>query len=328
MSLFEKVKNKIHNKRIDFGFLPFEKKFGKRIIMYHGIDLLENKQFNGRFIGVKNFEEQIVYFKKNFNIVTLKDYAQGNFKPDMFNIAITFDDGYQNNLKFAVPILEKQKVPASIFITGLNNTESKIIWSDFSDIAAFFLTDNIVLDGITFHKNTNGRLYAADTNLSLYDYIKNDPSGGYERKEKLQEAFLKKIKDFRLESKLDTYWKLMSDEEIKQLASSNYISVGSHGYYHNNLGIINETAAIDEMHLSKKYLENIIQKEVDSIAYPDGSYSPAIVNAAEKLGYSIQLAVNYLDAKHTSNMRLFDRFGVYPFYNANRLGYMLRKLKE
>ena len=50
-------------------------------------------------------------------------------------ITITFDDGYKDNLLNALPILEKLKIPASIYITTrFLNKEVDIWWYEINDV--------------------------------------------------------------------------------------------------------------------------------------------------------------------------------------------------
>jgi len=86
----------------------------KIILCYHGIDLVGNTKLNSKFISKKYFEKQLVYFKENFNIVSLKKFFEiKNKEVKEFTIAITFDDGYKNNFKYVLPLIEKHKIPYS-----------------------------------------------------------------------------------------------------------------------------------------------------------------------------------------------------------------------
>ena len=40
------------------------------VLMYHGIDTAQQTHLNQRFISAKNFEKQIISFKKYFNILS------------------------------------------------------------------------------------------------------------------------------------------------------------------------------------------------------------------------------------------------------------------
>jgi peptidoglycan/xylan/chitin deacetylase (PgdA/CDA1 family) len=120
----------------------------------------------------------------------------------------------------------------------------------------------------------------------------------------------------------------LTDSEIQSLSKSKYATIGSHAFYHNNLMAIDHKEAMKEIKLSKDYLETLIQKEIKSIAFPDGSYTRNIINDTEKLGINQQLAVNFLYKEDALDHRIMDRFGIYPFYTANRLGHLLADKKE
>ena len=80
--------------------------------MYHSVG--DNKSF---FTTTQdNFEWQMKYlFLNKYHVDTLE-----NVLKNKIGIALTFDDGYLDNLENVLPIIEKYKFPISIFIpTGL-----------------------------------------------------------------------------------------------------------------------------------------------------------------------------------------------------------------
>ena len=54
--------------------------------------------------------------KEKYQLCTINELIEGS-KNNKFMVAITFDDGYKDNLIHALPILEEHKIPASIYIT-------------------------------------------------------------------------------------------------------------------------------------------------------------------------------------------------------------------
>lgn len=293
--------------------LLFKNKKGAKILCYHGIDLIENKQLNMRFYSVESLEKHFYYFKKYFNPISVSDFFNNNFDASRFNIAITFDDGYRNNFKYLLPLAEKYKIPVSIYITGINNTEYDFLWSDFADIVSFYSKkEQIQVSERTFLKK-QGK-YIDDNGVSIKNFIKQ--KGDLKTKKEFIECF-PEFKDLCSTHNLEDYWKLMSDDEIIEASKSKYISIGSHAYYHNNLDNIPLEEATNEMSLSKIYLESLIQKPVKEIAYPDGAYSRNVISKAEQLGYKYQLAVNYKHKEDESDNRIMDRFGMYPVYSNN-----------
>ena len=69
---------------------------------------------NAIAVSPTNFRAQIDYLKKNFPIVRFEENWDTVQKPA---IAITFDDGYADNLTEALPILREAEVPATFFIS-------------------------------------------------------------------------------------------------------------------------------------------------------------------------------------------------------------------
>lgn len=284
-------------------------RFSNIILMYHGVDSTGNTQFNSRHAGVKCFENHIAFLKKHFHVITLADYFNQNFKSGKINVAITFDDGYLNNFKYALPVIEKYQAPVSWFITGLNQTDTPAIWADILNIAEKLTDKAVNIDGELF-EHKQGAYRSAATGQTLFDTVKKHKPG-FEFKQKMVKAFMEII-DFKNRNDLSDYWRLMNDEEIRKASQSEYLEIGSHGFFHNNLGNIPLENAKDELRKSKGYLENLAQKEVVSLAYPDGSYSADVKSVAASIGFKHQLAADgFLLSADKNDPRIRDRAGIY-----------------
>jgi peptidoglycan/xylan/chitin deacetylase (PgdA/CDA1 family) len=285
---------------------------GAAILCYHGIDLSGSKDLNMRFISRDSIERHFIYFKKYFNVITVADYFEKKFDKTKFNIAITFDDGYRNNFLYLIPLIEKFQIPVSIYVTGINNTSYKYLWADFADIVSLYsLRHSFTLDESVFHKSGNKYLNQNGSPLKkvLYD------SGSWTFKEEFLKLFENEFFDIVSKNNLDDYWQLITDDEIIIASNSKFVSIGSHGFYHNNLDSIPYEDAISELQLSKEYLENLTQKTVSEIAYPHGAYTRGIINAAYNMGYSRQLALKYRYAEDYVDSRIECRHDIYPVYS-------------
>lgn len=281
-----------------------------QIIMYHGV--VENSigRFNGRHLDLQIFEKQIAFLSRHCNIISLEDYFEGKFDPKKSNFAITFDDGYLNNYQFAKPILEKYNVEATYFITGLKMTSEEMLWADLLDIATHFELKELVLNDISFKINEHKKLQNIN-GMILHDYIKQVDSSFETKVEmsKVLSPYIEKIK----QAKIRDYWQLMNNDHIIETSKSDVITIGSHGYYHNNLGNIEFSHSARELKKSKEYLENLIQKEINSLGYPDGSYTRETIQYAESIGFKYQVATeSYLFDDDEQDPRIINRKGIYP----------------
>src|SRR6185503_3005501 len=97
------------------------------------------------------------------------------------------------------------------------------------------------------------------------------------------------------------------------LALSPLVTIGSHSYYHNDLAQISKANVADELHRSKKYLENLTGKPVNCFAFPYGSYTREVVQAAKDAGYSQLLAMDFKFDEDATDTTMRERFTVNPF---------------
>lgn len=65
----------------------------------------------------------------------------------------------------------------------------------------------------------------------------------------------------------------LSWDELRELAASEVVEVGSHAYTHRSLGLMGEDEARDEARRSRDTLMQELQREVQSFAYPFGTFT-------------------------------------------------------
>jgi len=107
------------------------------IIMYHKID--ENSKISTLSVSPESFKAQIAFLKSHkYNVVKLEDLA-GMVNKNRFpskTIAITFDDGYENNYINASPVLKGLGIQATIFvIPALVGTDGYMTWDQLIEIS-------------------------------------------------------------------------------------------------------------------------------------------------------------------------------------------------
>lgn len=318
-----KIKSSIHNgmndisKHVGIRDVLLREARGSRIIAYHGIDLNHNQKYNSRFISQKLLDNHLSMFKCYFDIVSVDDIVQNNLDPNRFSIAITFDDGYLNNLSYAIPVINKHQVPATFCITGISETELPILWADLLDINASENKQPLTVRGISYSRT---KKYP----WSRYEYKDREHNSLKSLVKKSDNTFrsevmtaLYQISDWNHLEELAIYWRQLNQDQIKVLASTASATIASHGYYHNALSEIPIQDAKWEMIESKSFLENIINEEVTTIAYPYGSYNTTVIQEASKIGYKIQLLAESIDGEESiQNNAIRERLTINPYISA------------
>jgi len=286
---------------------------GARIIIYHGICKTNHTRFNSIFLALKTFEAHLQFYKKYFHIISLDDYYAQRFSKERFNICITFDDGFANNYKYVLPLMNKYQAPVTFFITAIRDAGYDILWNDFFAIAQKNGPSKFQFNNEEFYKDRHGCYVSEATGKILKDLLQ---AGGFDKKAAMMKA-LEPMVSFKNKIKEKDYWLQMTHEEIKILSDSLLATIGCHGYYHNDLSAISINDARNEIVHSKEWLENITGKEINAIAFPHGAYSKDVVAEARSAGFTQLLTMNFLFPEDYADLSLRERFTVNPYISVN-----------
>ena len=274
------------------------------ILNYHRV-LPSNKIDNSLVnisVSTDNFINQLNYLTKNFNIISLDELLLHlKSKSNEFKIAITFDDGYKDNLNYAYPILEKFDAPATIYIITKFINNKFIPWWIKLD---YFIKNKKKIDT---NKKKLFNLYK--NKLLLSDQLAIDKNVlsilGKNNKLKYNNIFL-------------------DQKEIQYLSKQKLITIGSHSHSHYNFSKLTEEQTLSEFKTSKSILENMINKKILHFSYPYGGYE----NINFKFNKLLK-NLGYLSAVTTVRKKLYmsDQFEL-PRVFINNDNHLLRlKLK-
>lgn len=112
------------------------KKTGAPVLMYHGVEKeLPEGWPRSLVMPTKEFQTQMQYLKEEgYTVVTVAELAQRLEQGQSVDkyVALSFDDGYKNNLLVAVPIMQQYGVKGSFFV--VNRLIGKPDYMDEADI--------------------------------------------------------------------------------------------------------------------------------------------------------------------------------------------------
>ena len=108
---------------------------GAIILMYHSVAAdAEAKYVDPRNrISPALFEKQMAFLSRHRRVVALSDlvnWISEAATPPSGTVCITFDDGYLDNFTIAAPILEKYRLPATVFLATGYIERCETQWAD------------------------------------------------------------------------------------------------------------------------------------------------------------------------------------------------------
>lgn len=107
---------------------------------------------------------------------------------------------------------------------------------------------------------------------------------------------------------LVSFWAEKYQTELKTLAASNRIEIGTHSATHPYMSKLSKSAISLELSTSKELIESITGRKIDLFRPPYGDYSDTLLDTAKELGlHTIQWDVDSLDWKGLSKEQITSR---------------------
>lgn len=238
------------------------------VLFYHRINVLK-KDYHQLCVSPANFRQQMQYLKEHYLIARFDEDWE---MLDSDAVVITFDDGYCDNLEFAVPILDELQVPATIFVSTGTMDQLKEMWWD--ELEALLLVGEHLPTSFRLEDDEFGYIWDTSTwelrlncYMSIHHLMKNF-TGPDKREEWMNQLW--HWRGMRRTARKENL--TVSEDECRRLVQSQMISVGAHTVNHPSLAVLSREEQDREIRCSIDRLSNILGERVTLFSYPFGSY--------------------------------------------------------
>lgn len=236
-------------------------------LYYHRINIAE-PDTNLLCVSPIRFRQQMLYLKRHYQIVRFED-DWTTLERD--GVCITFDDGYRDNLEYALPVLEELEVPATIFVSTGTMEPSGELWWD--ELERWMLTGDQVPAYFKLEDEEFGCRWDTDTwehrrncHHALFFLMKNFITPGR------REAWLAQLALWRGNGREPRRSNLtVSREDCRRLSVSKMISIGAHTVSHSSLATLDREMQEREIRMSVERLSEIIEERIRLFSYPFGN---------------------------------------------------------
>jgi peptidoglycan/xylan/chitin deacetylase (PgdA/CDA1 family) len=278
------------------------------ILLYHRIADMEPDPWS-MCVTPENFAQHLAVLRDWGEPVMLRDLprtvdeAGSRRRP----IAVTFDDGYADNLLAARPLLERYDVPATLFACTGHVGGSREFWWD--------QLERLLLHArplpTELHVRIRGRRYSWTPSERP-----TEPGGGFgprgwrawEPPPSDRHALYTDLWDVLVTTDEEERTRVLgelhawtatadavrpshrplSEEELAELAGSPLVTVGAHTVTHSALSALSPERQQREIMESKQRLEALVGRAVTDFAYPFGrrcDYGPDTVSFVREAGF-------------------------------------------
>lgn len=239
----------------------------------------------------EQFSDQMKYLRAHRNVISMSEFLQfiekGESLPKNATL-LTFDDGYIDNYKIALPILLENKLKATFFITTGFIDHTYRPWPE--DIA--FIVKSIRDEYINIPEIGNISLQNEERRKQAYRsiirYLKENPS----------------INPTNFTNDLATRYKInfmreyplfMSWDQIKKL-SDNGMEIAPHTVSHPMLSSLGDKLIKEEILESTNQIIQHLGSYANVFAYPfgtDNSYNKNVKQVLHEMGFNIAFTAKF-----------------------------------
>lgn len=215
-------------------------------------------------------ENWIIYFKeKGYEMISVADLEariHGRLKFKEKSVVFTLDDGYLDNLKYALPVFEKHQVPVCLFVTSCFPEKRAIFW--------WYLLEKYI--------EVEKELRFTWRN-EQYDFKWESVQEGENAFHQIREV-LRKFTNEEMNSLINGELVTVKHynekyraeialnwDQLKTLSEHPLVTIGGHTENHVSLGYLSEKEQEQEVESNRNKIKDYLGKEPLFFAYPYGT---------------------------------------------------------
>ena len=261
------------------------------IIAYHRIGGVSDYPWSLTPTTPRDFEKEIGYLRERYVFASLEEVVtslQASKTIPPRTAVITFDDGYKDVYLNAYPVLKKNSIPATVFLsTDYIDTRNLFWW----DIVGYVIWQT-KLNSLDFGGLGTYRLGSAQNRIRAIGHFQEKLKSLADEKRREAIDTLVRTCDVAIPPDIGNEH-ILSWDEIREMGR-NGISFGAHTATHPILTRMPLENARQEIIASKQRIETELGQEVVTFCYPNGEIGDlnrAIEEILEKDGFKCAVIV-------------------------------------
>jgi peptidoglycan/xylan/chitin deacetylase (PgdA/CDA1 family) len=241
------------------------------MLMYHSV--VENPQLTENSIGTSKsisvFEAHMRTLAQRFTPVTVDqivDFANGGRELPPRAVAVTFDDGFLDNLEIALPILSRYAIPAIFYI---------MVGAVETGITPWYCRINFALRTTRKREWTDpeqGRVYKLENLQDRKVALSAAWEAGARKTGAVQTEYVRQIEE-ALEIETVPSNLMLTWDQVRAVRKAGH-TIGAHTITHPNLAHVTKDEAQSEIVGCKERLEKELGEPIRHFSYPHPALNP------------------------------------------------------
>lgn len=273
---------------------------GSLVFMFHRI--VDSPDPYRLGYDLREFDWFCGFLAERYDVLPLEELERRrrSRRPPTNAVALTFDDGYADNLHLALPVLQRHGLPATVFITTKAISREVHLWTsrlawiveggDAASAPRTLLGVEIAL------KTAQQRVSTLNT---LADRLKCVSTEHRER------AISELAEALKVTSMPGIEHDMLTWDQVRQLDRAGF-TAGAHTLTHPILSECDDKTLLAEIGQGKEELEGQLGRKVTTFAYPNGEpgdFDQRAVDVVERCGFDCAYTTIY-----GANSQSTDRF--------------------
>ena len=237
-----------------------------RVLPSHKIKT-SNSPNRGLIVTTERFDQQMRYLSEKYHMIPMDELPNQLTSSSDFAVAVTFDDGYKDNLTYALPILKKYNIPATIYVTTrFQEGDCRMWWYELEELCDSHTSIKFTAKGEEYNFSMQDPIQKKRCFHKIHNLIQSLP-------ENEQEILMDIIRQGRKPRHYTDY--CLNWEEIHQLDREPLITIGAHTHSHVNLKKLTIDDLKKEIQKNNLLLGDHLGHPIEHFAYPYGTSNEA-----------------------------------------------------
>ena len=245
-------------------------------------------------------------------------------------LLVTFDDGYRNNIDYALPICEQFGIKPILFVTTRHIDSDSPFWFDRLDYALQQNMGEIIkyeYEGHHYQFDATSRQSLKDSFKKFRDYCKEHFSDDI----KLNQLFTglsemlehRSKKSLRHICKTDDWSAIATWDDLNRCVKADKLDIGSHTVDHFRLNCLDKNKIKSQLVKSKSEIELELKIKCQYFCYPNGDYDAQSILLVKESGFQAAFSTDVGLCNPKGDLMKLKRFNFPSYKTKSELLYLL-----